>query len=140
MKIVKAEVFVTCPGRNFVTLKITTEDGITGLGDATLNGRELSVASYLQDHLCLLLTTSGEVVSFLFRITKKEIYMTKEEFVSYIFDKTVEMYAATYGSCNPLNKPEGKDDFDKIYRFLEDRYIKRLEDAGIKSPVKSPLS
>lgn len=34
MKIVKAEVFVTCPGRNFVTLKITTEDGITGLGDA----------------------------------------------------------------------------------------------------------
>ncbi|EEZ0236656.1 starvation-sensing protein rspA, partial [Escherichia coli] len=23
MKIVKAEVFVTCPGRNFVTLKIT---------------------------------------------------------------------------------------------------------------------
>lgn len=43
MNIVKAEVFVTCPGRNFVTLKITTEDGITGLGDATLNGRELSV-------------------------------------------------------------------------------------------------
>ncbi|SUG83281.1 starvation sensing protein RspA [Salmonella enterica subsp. enterica] len=32
MKIVGAEVFVTCPGRNFVTLKITTEDGITGLG------------------------------------------------------------------------------------------------------------
>lgn len=29
MKIVKAEVFVTCPGRNFVTLKITTDDGIT---------------------------------------------------------------------------------------------------------------
>ena len=37
MKIVGADVFVTCPGRNFVTLKITTEDGITGLGDATLN-------------------------------------------------------------------------------------------------------
>ncbi|ENL7389084.1 starvation-sensing protein RspA, partial [Shigella flexneri] len=51
-KTYQAEVFVTCPGRNFVTLKITTEDGITGLGDATLNGRELSVASYLQDHLC----------------------------------------------------------------------------------------
>ncbi|WP_244589650.1 hypothetical protein [Escherichia coli] len=49
--------------------------------------------------------------------------MTKEEFVSYIFDKTVEMYAATYGSCNPLNKPEGKDDFDKIYRFLIDRNL-----------------
>ncbi|MCV5306533.1 hypothetical protein OFC24_26260, partial [Escherichia coli] len=90
--------------------------------------------------VCLLLTTSGEVVSFLSRITKKEIYMTKEEFVSYIIDKTVEMYAATYGSCPPLTPPGGQDDFDKIYRFLEDRYIKRLEDAGIKSPVKSPLS
>ena len=35
MKIVGAEVFVTCPGRNFVTLKITTDEGIVGLGDAT---------------------------------------------------------------------------------------------------------
>ena len=52
MKIVAADVFVTCPGRNFVTLKITTDEGIIGLGDATLNGRELSVASYLKDHLC----------------------------------------------------------------------------------------
>jgi mannonate dehydratase len=55
-KITGAEVIVTCPGRNFVTLKITTEQGVYGLGDATLNGRELAVASYLQDHLvpCLL--------------------------------------------------------------------------------------
>ncbi|GAA5069153.1 D-mannonate dehydratase ManD [Lysobacter panacisoli] len=50
-EIVDAKVIVTCPGRNFVTLKITTRSGITGLGDATLNGRELAVASYLQDHL-----------------------------------------------------------------------------------------
>jgi mannonate dehydratase len=56
MKIVDAKVIVTCPGRNFVTLKITTEDGIHGLGDATLNGRELAVASYLTDHVipCLI--------------------------------------------------------------------------------------
>lgn len=52
MKIIAADVFVTCLGRNFVTLKITTESGLCGLGDATLNGRELSVASYLKDHLC----------------------------------------------------------------------------------------
>src|SRR5699024_961326 len=52
MKIIAADVFVTCPGRNFVTLKITTASGLCGLGDATLNGRELSVASYLKDHLC----------------------------------------------------------------------------------------
>ncbi|AOF97125.1 D-mannonate dehydratase ManD [Sphingobium sp. RAC03] len=55
-KILDARVIVTCPGRNFVTLKIITEDGVYGLGDATLNGRELAVASYLQDHVipCLI--------------------------------------------------------------------------------------
>jgi len=54
--IVSARVIVTCPGRNFVTLKITCDDGTTGVGDATLNGRELSVASYLTDHVvpCLI--------------------------------------------------------------------------------------
>ena len=46
---------ITSPGRNFVTLKVTTEDGIYGLGDATLNGRELAVASYLADHVLPLL-------------------------------------------------------------------------------------
>jgi mannonate dehydratase len=50
-EIVAAEVIVTCPARNFVTLKIVTRSGVTGIGDATLNGRELAVASYLKDHL-----------------------------------------------------------------------------------------
>jgi mannonate dehydratase len=57
MPIIKeARVIVSCPGRNFVTLKIITDDGIFGLGDATLNGRELAVRSYLQDHVvpCLI--------------------------------------------------------------------------------------
>jgi mannonate dehydratase len=45
MKIIDAKVIVCSPGRNFVTLKIVTEDGVCGLGDATLNGRELAVAS-----------------------------------------------------------------------------------------------
>ncbi|MCG5218270.1 D-mannonate dehydratase ManD [Streptosporangium sp. KLBMP 9127] len=55
MKIIDARVIVTCPGRNFVTLKIITDEGVTGVGDATLNGRELSVASYLTDHVVPLL-------------------------------------------------------------------------------------
>lgn len=55
MKITDCQVFVSCPGRNFVTLKIVTDDGLVGWGDATLNGRELAVASYLRDHLCPLL-------------------------------------------------------------------------------------
>ena len=56
MKITDAKVLVSSPGRNFVTLKVSTDQGIYGLGDATLNGRELAVASYLQDHLipCLV--------------------------------------------------------------------------------------
>ena len=55
-KITAARVIVTCPGRNFVTLKIETDEGVYGLGDATLNGRELAVASYLRDHVapCLI--------------------------------------------------------------------------------------
>ena len=55
MKITDARIIVCGPGRNFVTLKITTEDGVHGLGDATLNGRELAVASYLRDHVAPLL-------------------------------------------------------------------------------------
>jgi mannonate dehydratase len=55
MRIAGADVIVTCPGRNFVTLEITTDDGLVGYGDATLNGRELSVASYLRDHVVPLL-------------------------------------------------------------------------------------
>lgn len=51
----RAEVLITSPGRNFVTLRITTSDGVVGLGDATLNGRELAVAAYLRDHLVPLL-------------------------------------------------------------------------------------
>jgi mannonate dehydratase len=51
MKITSARVIVTCPGRNFVTLKIETDQGLTGIGDATLNGRELAVAAYLTDHV-----------------------------------------------------------------------------------------
>ncbi|MBW8744818.1 MAG: D-galactonate dehydratase family protein [Sphingomonas sp.] len=55
-KIISARVIVTSPGRNFVTLKIETDEGVYGLGDATLNGRELAVKSYLEDHVlpCLI--------------------------------------------------------------------------------------
>ncbi len=55
-EIVAAKVIVTCPARNFVTLKIVTSDGLHGLGDGTLNGRELAVAAYLEEHVipCLI--------------------------------------------------------------------------------------
>ena len=72
MKITSGKVIVTCPGRNFVTLKISTDAGVEGLGDATLNGRELAVASYLEDHVipCLLgrdPRQSEDIWQFLYR-------------------------------------------------------------------------
>ncbi|HLY80987.1 MAG TPA: D-mannonate dehydratase ManD [Caulobacteraceae bacterium] len=56
MKIDAAKVIVTCPDRNFVTLKLSTDQGVTGIGDATLNGRELAVVAYLEEHVipCLI--------------------------------------------------------------------------------------
>lgn len=55
MKIDTAEIIVTSPDRNFVTLRLATDDGLVGLGDATLNGRELAVVAYLQEHVVPLL-------------------------------------------------------------------------------------
>ena len=56
MKIESAHLIVSCPGRNFVTLKIQTDQGVHGIGDATLNGRELAVVAYLKEHVipCLI--------------------------------------------------------------------------------------
>src|SRR5438270_13763033 len=56
MKITAAKLIICSPDRNFITLRIETDEGLYGLGDATLNGRELAVASYLQDHIlpCLI--------------------------------------------------------------------------------------
>ena len=56
MKITGARLIVCSPDRNFVTLRIDTDEGIHGLGDGTLNGRELAVAAYLSEHVipCLI--------------------------------------------------------------------------------------
>lgn len=63
MKITNAKVIVTCPGRNFVTLKIETDQGLYGIGDATLNGRELAVVAYLEEHVipCLIGRDAGQI-------------------------------------------------------------------------------
>jgi mannonate dehydratase len=50
MRITSAKVILSCPGRNFVTLKIFTDEGIYGLGDATLNGMEKAVVTYLEEY------------------------------------------------------------------------------------------
>ena len=50
-KIVSSKVVVSSPGRNFVTLVIETAEGVRGVGDATLNGREIAVVAYLNEHV-----------------------------------------------------------------------------------------
>ena len=56
MKIRDIKVFACCPGRNFVTVKVITDTGVYGLGDATVNGREMAVVAYLEEHVvpCLI--------------------------------------------------------------------------------------
>ena len=56
MKITEIKVIVCCPGRNFVTAKVVTDEGLYGLGDATLNGREMAVVAWLEEHAapCLI--------------------------------------------------------------------------------------
>ena len=51
MKIRDIKVIVASPGRNFVTVKIVTDEGLYGIGDATVNGREKAVVAYLVDHV-----------------------------------------------------------------------------------------
>jgi hypothetical protein len=56
LKITDVRVIVTCPDRNYVLVKImTSEPGLYGVGDATLNGRELAVAADLEKHIVPLL-------------------------------------------------------------------------------------
>jgi len=56
LKITEVRVIVTSPGRNYVLVKLlTNEPGLYGVGDATLNGRELSVATTLEKHIAPLL-------------------------------------------------------------------------------------
>ena len=56
MKITEIKVFANSISRNFVTIKVITDEGVYGVGDATLNGREMAVVSYLEEHItpCLI--------------------------------------------------------------------------------------
>lgn len=55
MKITEVRVILTSPGRNFTTVKVLTDEGVSGVGDATLAGRELAVATYLQEYVVPML-------------------------------------------------------------------------------------
>lgn len=72
-KIRTIKVVVTCPGRNYVLVKVETDEPeLYGWGDATLNGRELAVAAALEQHIIPLLIGRDsdqieDIWQFLFR-------------------------------------------------------------------------
>lgn len=56
LRITEVRVIVTCPDRNYVVVKVlTSEPGLYGVGDATLNGREWAVATVLEKHIAPML-------------------------------------------------------------------------------------
>jgi mannonate dehydratase len=63
MKIKDIKVIVASPGRNFVTVKVITDEGLYGIGDGTVNGREKAVVAYLEDHVipCLIGRDPGRI-------------------------------------------------------------------------------
>jgi mannonate dehydratase len=73
LKITEVRVIVTNPGRNYVLVKImTSEPGLYGVGDATLNGRELAVATDLEKHIAPVLIGRNpeaieDIYQFLYR-------------------------------------------------------------------------
>ena len=51
MQIADASTILTRPGRNYLLVKVVTDDGLVGWGDATLNGRERAVEAALDEHI-----------------------------------------------------------------------------------------
>jgi len=51
MAIRTGDVLLTNPGRNYVLVRLETDDGLVGWGDATLNGREKAVEAALEHHI-----------------------------------------------------------------------------------------
>ncbi|MCD8014878.1 MAG: hypothetical protein LUG99_17230 [Lachnospiraceae bacterium] len=55
MKIIEVKTILTSPNQNYLFVKIITDSGIYGVGDASLNGREATVTSLIDDYLAPML-------------------------------------------------------------------------------------
>ena len=72
MNIKSVETILTCPGRNYLIVKITTESGLVGYGDATLNGREKVVQTLIDEYFAKILvgmdaSRIADIWQFLFK-------------------------------------------------------------------------
>ena len=78
MKIKQIKVFICSPGRNFVTVKVITDSGLYGLGVATVNGREMAVVTYLEEHLVpCLIGRSAHDIEDIWQYLYKGVYWRK---------------------------------------------------------------
>ena len=48
MKITEVKTILTRPGRNFVLVKIITDEGVYGVGEGSINGSEPAVAAMIK--------------------------------------------------------------------------------------------
>lgn len=75
MQITEVKVIVTCPGRNYVFLKvITDEPGLYGVGEGTLNGSELIVAEALRHLAHLLIGRDPQRIEDLWHLIYRQGY------------------------------------------------------------------
>ena len=55
MKITQVKTILTSPNQNYLFVKIVTDSGLYGVGDASLNGREQTVADFIDTYLAPML-------------------------------------------------------------------------------------
>lgn len=55
MKITQVKTILTCPKQNYLFVKIETDEGVYGVGDASLNGREKAVADLINGYFASML-------------------------------------------------------------------------------------
>ncbi len=75
MKITEIRPIVTCPGRNYVFVKIfTDEPGLYGVGEGTLNGSETIVAEAIRHISHLLLGRDPQRIEDLWHLVYRQGY------------------------------------------------------------------
>ena len=55
MKITRVKTILTCPNQNYLVVNIETDEGLYGVGDASLNGREKAVADLIEGYFSSML-------------------------------------------------------------------------------------
>src|SRR5579862_9725001 len=75
MRITKVDVIVTCPGRNYVFIKIYTDvDGLYGVGEGTLNGSEPVVAEAIRHISPLLIGRDPQRIEDIWHLVYRHAY------------------------------------------------------------------